>query len=76
MKVRTWMVAGAALVVAIGGAAVLLFDRAPGDEAPLHGDFEHRFQPRMEGLGIHSGDARLAGIRSIKELPPVQLPKR
>ena len=76
MKVRTWVVAGAALAMAIGGAAVLMFERAPDDAPSMHGNFERRFQPRIEGLGITPADRdRVAAIGSVKDLRPLELPK-
>jgi len=77
MRVRTWMVACAALAVALGCAAVLTFDRTPDAAPSLHGDFERRFQPRMEGLGVTPAQRdRATAIGSVKDLRPVELPKR
>jgi hypothetical protein len=76
MKTRTWIVGGLALVIAVAGAAILVLERGPDDDAvPMHGDFNKRFQPRFEGLGTGSGHARTAGVGSIKDLAPVELPK-
>ena len=77
MKVRTWVVAGAALAMAaIGSAAVLMFERAPDDAPSMHGNFERRFQPQIESLGITPADRdRVAAIGSVRDLRPVELAK-
>jgi hypothetical protein len=73
MNLRTWVVFGVAVVVAVGGAALLVFDPTT-ERAAMHGDFERPFQPRLEVRGSDI-DARMAGILSVQALPPVQLPK-
>jgi len=70
MKIRTWAVAGVAVIVSLAGAALLVVERTPDDEdVPMHGDFNRRFQPTFEGLGTDANLSRIAGVDRSRELP-------
>ena len=70
MKIRTWAVAGVAVIVALAGAALLVVERKPDEhDVPIHGDFNRRFQPTFEGLGTDTSSARVAGVDRSGELP-------
>ena len=70
MKIRTWAVAGVAVIVALAGAALLVLERTPDDDdVPIHGGFR-RFQ------GTDANSSRIAGLGGRHKLSRVELPKR
>jgi hypothetical protein len=77
MRIRTWAVAGVAVIVALAGAALLVVERKPVEhDVPIHGDFHQRFQPTFEGLGSDATSSRIAGVGRGQELAPVEPQKR
>jgi hypothetical protein len=77
MRIRTWAVAGVAVIVALAGAALLVVERKPVEhDVPIHGDFHRRFQPTFEGLGTDAISSRIAGVGRSQELAPVEPQKR
>ena len=70
MKIRTWAVAGVAVIVALAGAALLVLERTPDDDdVPIHADFR-RFH------GTDASSSRIAGLGRSHEPARVELPKR
>jgi hypothetical protein len=77
MKIRTWAVAGVAVIVALAGAALLVVERTPVEhDVPIHGDFNRRFQPTFEGLGTDASAPRIAGVSRRHDVVPVEPQER